>query len=167
MGCTVSMKSTSGSIVYYKGTPVVWSSKRQSITATSTCESEYWALYDTVKLCLQQGWLDWYLEQGRQLPLVFGDNQSSLALSRSSVTNKRSKHMDLRFHMVREHAKDLAFCPTDLNRADPLTKGLVGNKYISLFKPTWEELAQVEFGLGFEGCSWDSAGAALFVMGCI
>ena len=41
MGCTVSMKSTSGSIVYYKGTPVVWSSKRQSITATSTCESEY------------------------------------------------------------------------------------------------------------------------------
>ena len=67
---------------------------------------------------------------------MFGDNQSSLALSRSSVTNKRSKHMDLRFHMVREHAKDLAFCPTDLNRADPLTKGLVGNKYISLFKPT-------------------------------
>ena len=77
--------------------------------------------------------LEWFLEQGRELPLVFGDNQSSLALSRSSVVRKRSKHIQLRFHVVRDFAKYLAYVPTEVNRADPLTKPLTGPKYVGLF----------------------------------
>ena len=88
----------------------MWSSKRQTIRATSTCESEYVALYDTIHMCEGQGFLDWFLLE-RELPLVFADNQSALSLSKSSVITKRSKHMNLRFHKVRDHFRDLCYCP--------------------------------------------------------
>eukprot|EP00396_MALV-II-16_sp_LP-1_P000194 gene194-160_t len=40
-GCAVTLRSTSGSILYHRGTPIAWSSKRQSLRATSTMEAEY------------------------------------------------------------------------------------------------------------------------------
>jgi hypothetical protein len=66
--------------------------------------------------------------------LVFTDNQSALALSRSTIVTKKSKHIALRYHVVRDHVKNLCYCPTDVNKADPLTKGLPGAKYMRLFK---------------------------------
>ena len=47
---------------------------------------------------------------------------------------KRSKHINLRYHTVRDHVKDLCYCPTGDNKADPLTKPLVTEKYVSMFK---------------------------------
>ena len=41
--------------------------------------------------------------------------------------------MNLRFHVVRDYFRDLCYCPTALNRADPLTKPLCGEKYINMF----------------------------------
>ena len=134
-GCTVTLRSTTGSILYHRGCPIARSAKRQSILAHSTCEAEYVALYDAIRMCENQGYLHWYIQDDK-LPLVFCDNQSALSLAKSSVVTKRSKHMDLRFHKVREHFKDLCYVPTNLNKADPLTKPLVGSKYIDLFKPT-------------------------------
>ena len=134
-GCTVTLRSTSGSILYHRGCPIVWSSKRQTVRASSTCESEYVAIFDSIKLCQSQGFLDWFLEQKDiPLPLVFTDNQSALSLSQAAMVTKKSKHISLRYHVVRDHFKDLCFCPTQLNKADPLTKPLAGGKYLSMFK---------------------------------
>ena len=133
-GCSVTFKSTSGSILYYRGVPVCWSAKRQDVRAGSTCESEYVAIHDTIKLCQGNGFLDWLLEQGKQVPLIFTDNKSALDLSKSSVITKRSKHISLRYHVVRDHCKSLCYVPTDLNKADPFTKPLHGGKYLALFK---------------------------------
>ena len=84
---------------------------------------------------MSQGYLDWYLTtSGEKLPLVFTDNQSALAMANSTLVNKRSKHIDLRYHMVKDHVKDLCYCHTDRNLADPLTKPLVSAKYLSLFQ---------------------------------
>ena len=56
-------------------------------------------------------------------------------LSKASIITKRSKHIQLRCHIVRDYVKDLAYCPTDLNRADCLTKPVAGGKkYIHMFK---------------------------------
>jgi len=85
--CTVTMKSTSGSIIYHRGVPVAWKSQRQSVTATGTCEAEYVAMYDTLKLSMQQGYLDFFVEFG-ELPLQFVNNQSALALSKQTLTDK-------------------------------------------------------------------------------
>jgi hypothetical protein len=131
----ISLKSTSGSILYYRGVPVAWSSKRQSVRATSTCEAEYVAIHDTIKLCAAQGFLDWYIDtEGETVPLVFTDNQSALVLSKSTVVTKKSKHISLRYHIVRDYSQNLCFTPSEQNKADPLSKGLPGHKYLSLFK---------------------------------
>ena len=97
------------------------------------------AAYDAIRLSLSQGYLDWFIEEGN-IPLLFVDNQSAIAVAKNSLITKRSKHMNLRFHTVRDYAKDLCYCPTDLNRADPLTKPLANRKYLSMFKPQEEPL---------------------------
>jgi len=80
-GCTVSLKSTSGSILYYRGVPLVWKSQRQSIRSLSTCEAEFVALFDTIKLTQSQGFLDWLSEEDEsRLPVHFCDNQAALAV---------------------------------------------------------------------------------------
>jgi hypothetical protein len=141
-GCTVSFKSTSGCILYHRGCPIVWSAKRQSIRATSTCESEYCALYDLLRITQSQGFLDWFQDQGT-LPTLFSDNQSALALASTSVTTKKSKHMEVRLHTLRDFAKDLCYVPTEVNKADPLTKPVPGDKYIGMFKTRVEDLEDV------------------------
>ena len=100
---------------------MLWSSRRQSLIATSTCEAEYIALYDTVKLVQGAGYLSW-LDSQHEDPIYFGDNQSSIAVANTTLPTKKTKHMLLRFHMVRQFAQDIAYCPTELNMADPLTK---------------------------------------------
>ena len=141
-GCTTTLKSTSGSILYHRGTAVVWSSRRQTLRAMSTCESEYIALFDTIRMSQSCGWLDWFI-QNKEIPTTFTDNRSAIDLSAAEMVTKRSKHIDLRFHMVRDHAKDLCHCSTIVNRADPFTKPLTSEKYISLFKADPRELYEV------------------------
>jgi hypothetical protein len=80
-----------------------------------------------------QGYLDWF-HDGEVRPLFFTDNMSTLSVAKSTITTKKSKHMLLRFHMVRDHVRDLCWVPTDKNLADPLTKALTGGKYLNMFK---------------------------------
>jgi hypothetical protein len=136
-GCTVSLRSTSGSILYHKGCPVMWRSKRQGIRATSTMEAEYCAMYDCIRMTLDQGYLNWFGEQENEnFPLIFNDNKSAITLSQTTLPTKRSKHFLLRLHMVKDYMQDLCYVNTHLNCADPLTKPLQGNKYASIFYPT-------------------------------
>ena len=131
-GCSFTMKSTSGSILFRRGTPCAWSSRKQGVTATSTCQAEYVAAFDSIQLVQGQGYLDYFMEEGES-PLYFIDNQAALGLASTSIIGKKSKHINLRYHVVREYSKDLAYCPTDINRADPLTKALPSMKYMEFF----------------------------------
>jgi hypothetical protein len=132
-GCSITLKSTSGSILYFRGCPIIWRSKRQSLRTHSTCESEFVAMYDCIRLCQSQGYLGWFLDSRKELPLIFSDNKSALALSRTSVATKRSKHYALRYMLVKDHFKSFSYVPTDVNLSDPLTKPLSGAKYIQMF----------------------------------
>ena len=133
-GDSLTLKSTSGSVLYYRETPILWQSKRQGIRATSTCQAEYQAVYDSIMLSRSQGFLDWYLDD-RTCPLIFVDNQSAIALSKSSLVTKKSKHILLRYHTVRDHARDLCFVPTQHNRADGLTKQIPQPKLLEIYAP--------------------------------
>ena len=132
-GCSHTFKSTTGSILYFKGTPVAWRSQRQAIRAYSTCEAEYIGIFDSIRLTQAQGFLDWFIEHDN-VPLIFSDNQSALKLSESALVTKRSKHFMLRYHLVRDHFRSLCFCPGDINRADGLTKPVPARTYIEIFK---------------------------------
>jgi len=116
--------------MYYRGCPILWSSKRQSLITTSTCSAEYVAAFDTIQLCQSQGYADWF---GGQLPLIFVDSKSALAVADCPLPTKKSKHLAIRYHLVKEHVSSLCYVPTDVNKADPLTKPLTANKYIEMF----------------------------------
>jgi len=114
------------------GAPVSWTSKRQSITAQSTTESEYIALSEAGK---QAVWLR-HLLYALQRPhvyrekstIVYADNQGSIDLSANPVFHSRTKHIQVRYHAIREYIENgeirVEFVPTDRMLADGLTKGL-------------------------------------------
>lgn len=97
-------KSTSGYIYYVYGCPVSWSSKKQTTVATSSSEAEYVAL----SLATSEGlWLKGILEDMDVMTtdepfLLYEDNAGCIAMAKSAET-KRSKHIDIKHHFIRDH----------------------------------------------------------------
>ena len=59
---------------------------------------------------------------------IYLDNSGAIALSTAAKFHQRTKHIDLRYHFIREHVDNgsftLIWVPTHLNVADVLTKAL-------------------------------------------
>jgi len=57
---------------------------------------------------------------------VYEDNQGAIALAKNPEFHKRTKHIDIRYHFVREKVEDgqvvLEYCPTQEMLADLMTK---------------------------------------------
>lgn len=125
--CTEGRRSTSGSIVFYNGSPISWSSGLQSIVALSSTESEYIALSSVCTEISYLRELTNYMHRPPSGPTtIFEDNQGAIHLVENPVHHKRTKHIDVRFHYVREaHERGLVRVSkihTDLNKADIFTK---------------------------------------------
>ena len=90
-------------------------------------------MHDVIKVSQSHGFLGWFLDGGVKLRLVFADNQSAMAISKSSVATRKSKHFALRYLMVQENFKSFGYCPSHLNLADPFTTALSGEKYKTIF----------------------------------
>ena len=60
---------------------------------------------------------------------IHEDNQGTIAMSRNPVLHKRTKHIDIKYHFVREKTQDgaveLKYCPTNDMVADIFTKPLL------------------------------------------
>jgi kynurenine formamidase len=67
---------------------------------------------------------------------IYEDNQNCIALSKNSMTNGRSKHMDVRYHLCREKLEigdiEVQYCATENMLADVLTKPLVSARHSKL-----------------------------------
>jgi hypothetical protein len=65
---------------------------------------------------------------------ICGDNQGSIFIASNPVTEKRSKHIDIRYHYVREVINHglikIYFIDSDENPADLLTKNLGSVKFL-------------------------------------
>ena len=130
-------KSTSG-YVFMIGTGVVsWSSKKQPVVTLSTTEAEFIAAAS----CACQGvWLRRILEKlghdQSQSTVIYCDNSSAIKLSRNPVLHGRSKHIDVRFHFLRELTRDgvveLVHCNTQEQVADIMTKPLKLEAFVKL-----------------------------------
>ena len=70
---------------------------------------------------------------GARPGIVFGDNQSAIAMSRNPVSHRASKHIETKWHWVRMAVREgrfkLVFVPTETNLADMLTKSLARKKF--------------------------------------
>lgn len=108
-------------------------------------EAEYIALSEAVKELL---WLIPILTELSQefdinltIPRVLCDNESAIHFTRNAVENHRSKHIDIRYHFVRDKLSDglfeLQYVSTKNNMADIFTKALNKTNFsncIDLFK---------------------------------
>jgi hypothetical protein len=127
-------RSTSGYTFLMAGAAVSWSSKLQSTPALSSTEAEYVAAARTTQEAL---WLQALLgelgfTQSSPTQLLC-DNQGALALARNPVNHPRTRHIELRFHMIRKAVSRklvaLEYCPTEDMTADIFTKGLGSIKH--------------------------------------
>jgi hypothetical protein len=122
--------STSGYIFLIDGGAISWSSKKQLVIALSSTEAEFIASTHAAKELI---WLRSLIgELARPLThatTLFCDNQSAIALSRDGVYHSRLKHIDIRFHFIRDAVSQnivsVTYCPTNEMVADMLTKALV------------------------------------------
>ncbi|GJZ52039.1 retrovirus-related pol polyprotein from transposon TNT 1-94 [Tanacetum coccineum] len=107
---------------------VSWSSKRQKSAAISTTEAKYIAMSGC---CAQILWMRSQLTDyglGFNNIPMYCDNKSVIALSCNNVQHSRSKHIDIRFHFIKEHVEngviELFFVNTKYQLADIFTKSL-------------------------------------------
>lgn len=132
-------KSTSGYVFMLAGGAVSWSSKKQSIVALSTTEAEYIAAVS----CATQGvWMARVLDKiGESLEeciTIKCDNSSTIQLSKNPIHHGRSKHIEVRFHYLRELTGEgkvkLIHCGTQDQLADIMTKPLKLETFVKLRK---------------------------------
>ncbi|PRQ17740.1 putative RNA-directed DNA polymerase [Rosa chinensis] len=122
-------KSTSGYIFMFSDGAVSWSSKKQPVVTLSTTEAEFIA----AAYCACQGvWMRRIFKRlghtQRGCTTVYCDNSSTIKLSKNPVMHGRSKHIDVRFHFLRQLTNDgiveLVYCNTQDQIADAMTKPL-------------------------------------------
>jgi transposase InsO family protein len=121
--------STSGYVFMLMNGAISWSSRKQRTAAQNTTEAEYMAMTDAAN---QAAWYRSFLtELGYSVddPIpVHGDNKGAIDLALNPVTGRRSKHIDIKYHVIRGYIENeyisLIRTPTEEMVADGFTKSL-------------------------------------------
>lgn len=122
--------STSGFVMKFCSGPLSWGSQRQRSVSLSTTESEYVAASEAVKELI---WLQRFLDEllpleHKKIPLVLMDNQSAIKLVKNPQFHKRSKHIAIRYHFIRQMYEEgefnLVYVPSNKELADIFTKSV-------------------------------------------
>nr|KYP55970.1 Retrovirus-related Pol polyprotein from transposon TNT 1-94 [Cajanus cajan] len=100
-------KSTSGYVFLLENTAFTWLSKKQPIVTLSTCEAEYvaasWSVCHAVWLSNLLRHMGVIRDEGIVIRV---DNKSAIELAKNLVNHGRSKHIDVRFHFIREQIRE-------------------------------------------------------------
>lgn len=120
--------STTGYVVMLGTSVISWSSQKQSSVAQSTTDAEYFAANQASREIV---WIKKLLSPlyNCQVPTtLFVDNQSALKMIKNPEFHKRTKHIDIKFHYIREKFNEgvfkLEYINTRNQVADILTKPL-------------------------------------------
>uniref|UniRef100_A0A8D9ARJ7 Copia protein n=2 Tax=Cacopsylla melanoneura TaxID=428564 RepID=A0A8D9ARJ7_9HEMI len=121
-------KSISGYCYFVYGNLVSWCTRKQSLVSLSSTEAEYIAC--SVATCealwLKGILLDLSIEIDH-VPL-YEDNQSAIHMAKNRENGKRTKHVDIKYHFIRDEVEKgnviLKYVPTDKQVADMFTKSL-------------------------------------------
>ncbi|GFT41431.1 retrovirus-related Pol polyprotein from transposon TNT 1-94 [Trichonephila clavipes] len=135
--------SMGGFITFIDETPISWRTFKQKSVSLSTMEAEYVSLTEAAKEFI---WLKNVIDnKSLNLELsenvMFCDNQAAISVSKSPVENYRTKHIDVRYHFLRNLIYDKVFqikyIGTKNNLADILTKPMM----IQDYKPSSRRLS--------------------------
>lgn len=122
-------KSYTGYVFILAGCSFSWESKKQPTVALSSTETEYMALSSAAK---QATYLKNLLNEinviSPKMINIFDDNLSAIQLVKNPVYHSRAKHIDIKYHHIRDVYKnktiDVTYCNTSDMVADILTKNL-------------------------------------------
>nr|GEZ31279.1 putative RNA-directed DNA polymerase [Tanacetum cinerariifolium] len=120
--------------LFTKALPVEsWSSKKQNCTSMSSVEAEYVSLS---ACCTQILWMRTQLTDYGfyfdKIPM-YCDSKAAIAISCNPVQHSRTKHIDVRYHFIKEKVKmgivELFFVGTEYQLADLFTKALPEERF--------------------------------------
>nr|GEX81339.1 retrovirus-related Pol polyprotein from transposon TNT 1-94 [Tanacetum cinerariifolium] len=138
-GCLNSRKRTSGGIQFLGGDKLVsWSSKKQNCTLISSVEAEYVSLS---ACCAQVLWMRTQLTNYGfhfdKIPMYY-DSKAAIAISCNPVQHSRTKHIDVRYHFIKENVEkgivELLFVGTEYQLANLFTKALPEERFKYLIR---------------------------------
>jgi transposase InsO family protein len=96
-------KSRIGFVLFVNHGPVFWASRKQTSCASSTTEAEYLAASATTKEIIWHRRLLASLGKAQITPThLFTDNRSALRLIKNPEFHRRTKHIDVQYHVIRE-----------------------------------------------------------------
>ncbi|GKD14506.1 hypothetical protein Tco_1198913 [Tanacetum coccineum] len=132
-GCQDTRCSTSESAQFLGDKLVSWSFKKQKSTAILSTEAEYIALSGS---CAQILWMRSQLTdygfQFNKIPL-YCDNKSEIALCCNNLQHSRAKHIDVRYHFIKEQVEnrigELYFVRAEYQLAHIFTKPLLRERF--------------------------------------
>lgn len=132
-GDTLTRKSTTGYIIFFCGGPISWGSRKQPIVSLSSTEAEYIAAAECVKELLYLKTVIYELT-GSEVEIELNiDNQSAITMIKTGQFNRRSKHIDVRYHFINEKVREgylkIKYCATENQLGDILTKPLGKTKF--------------------------------------
>ncbi|KAK9074991.1 hypothetical protein SSX86_003310 [Deinandra increscens subsp. villosa] len=130
----IDRRGTTGTIFYYSDNAITWSSQKQRTVALSSCEAEFMAATDAARQAI---WLRNLISEisglEPQCVKLKVDNEGAIALMKNPVFHGRSKHIDTKYHFIRECVeRNLIFVEHvdgKLQKADMLTKALPRVKF--------------------------------------
>ncbi|KAK0603791.1 hypothetical protein LWI29_008696 [Acer saccharum] len=99
-------RSTSSYFFIIAGCCVSWKSQLQSVVALSTTEAEYIAVTEAVKEAI---WLQGLLNEinvFKEKSIIYTDSQSALHLCKNPVFHERTKHIEVKYHFIRDQISD-------------------------------------------------------------
>lgn len=131
--CPIDRRSYTGYYFEFAGGPVAWESRKQPTVALSSAEAEYMALSSATKeACFLRTLI---MELSGKIPniTIYSDSQSAQKLALNPIHHNRTKHIDVRYHFIRQKINDgiihLKYLPTNVLPADMLTKPLCKIKH--------------------------------------
>ncbi|GJX06132.1 retrovirus-related pol polyprotein from transposon TNT 1-94 [Tanacetum coccineum] len=128
VGCNMDIKITSGACQLLGGKLMYWSAKKKQFVVMSSAEAKYVA---ATGCCANILWMKSQLTDYdiiyEKVP-IFYDNTSAIAISNNPVLHSRTKHIDIRYHFIRDHILkediELHFIRTQYQLVDIFTKPL-------------------------------------------
>jgi hypothetical protein len=135
MGSTMDRKSTFRYCFSLGSTMISWSSRKQGFVAQSTAEAEYIAASAASREAV---WLRKLLSDlfssELEPTVIHCDNQSCIKLTENPVFHDRSKHIEMRYHyvrdMVQKNVLSIQYVPTTEQTTDIFTKPLSLTKFV-------------------------------------
>ena len=148
-------RSTTGYAFILSGSSIAWTTQKQRTVALSTTEAEYMALCECSK---HTQWTISLLQQLSfeiDLPVdIYCDLDGVISIASKNVDHKRTKHIDVKYHYIRERINEGTIRVNGVdskdNLADVLTKPLPREQHHILISGLGL------FGASTEGDCWKS-----------